>query len=117
LLLSAASGASCGRPSRSAGFLALLESELAVPDPLAIGRAVAAASPAGLDPSVLWRDLMEGLPLTDAAAFSTAWRARCSSDFENDDRLVVDGWRLSRTEGIACAALALEEGARRGLTP
>ena len=110
VLLAAVSGASCGRRSRSAGLLALLEGELAVPDPLAIGRTVVAASPAGLDAATLWRQLLERLPLTDAAAFRSAWRARCIEDFEREDRLVVDGWRLSRTEGIACAALALEAG-------
>lgn len=98
-----------GRFSRSYGLLGVLETELALPDPLAVGRAVVASSEAGLDAAALWRELLDGLPASaDEDAIATAFRNRSRDDFANERRLVVEGWRLSRTEGLLCAALALE---------
>ena len=67
-----------------------------------------AASTVELDPDDLWRRVLEGLPIGDAAAFSRAWRERCAADFAAGRRLLVDGWRLGLSEGMLCAALVLE---------
>ena len=95
----------------SRALLELLERELAMPDPLAIGRAVVAATPGSLDPLELWQRVLDGLPLSDATALATAWRERCREDFVAGRRLQVAGWHLCVSEGTLCAALVLEANA------
>lgn len=109
VLASLATGG-CRRAAAAGPLLALLEGELAVPDPLAIGRSVVAATPGALDPLDLWRRVLDGLPVSDATALVEMWRTRCRDDFAAERRMSVDGWRLCVSEGMLCAALALEAG-------
>ena len=109
-LIAASSLAGCRSEAAAArDILALLGGELALLDPLAIGRSVVEASPAGLDPMDLWRRTLQGLPLEDPGRFVSMWRERCREDFEAGRRLNVRGWHLALGEGMLCAALVLDQ--------
>jgi hypothetical protein len=73
---------------------------------IAIGRRYLGRYPDDPWPGVLARGLGRASP-ADPAAARLALSARVREDFERGDTVLLDGWVLARSEGRACAALAL----------
>ena len=84
---------------------------VAVPDPVATGRAYLVAAPAETDAAALAGRVLAGLPLAGTAEEARrAFRDRMAADFREGRTAQADGWYLSRTEARLCALLALEIG-------
>ncbi len=100
-----------GGPSEAEILVRELVRMVAVPDPIAAGRAYLASAPSEADAVALAEKVLTDLPLGATAAVARrAFRDRLVRDFHQGQTVQADGWYLSRTEARLCALLALEIG-------
>ncbi len=107
----AATGLASCRPALSDAETLLLElvSQVAVPDPVAVGQAYLRDHRDEHDAAVLLDRVFAGLPVAGGGRrLLASFRDRLSDDFEHRRTVRADGWILSRTEARFCALLALD---------
>lgn len=82
--------------------------EVALPDPLQVGRAHLQNTPTERDPSLLLEAVFADLPLAaDLPHLRRTFAQRLREEFTHQQTITTDGWLLALSESRFCALLAI----------